>query len=258
MSGVAPSNGNPAVPGLTQQSVPKTGSVPQLQSFAPNSIPRNSLPGQQTSSLSQPGGSILSSSIPSPTEGSSRYQPKNRPSDNIPAVQSHEPQSSTKSEPISNSQPNLKSPQSITMDFKSPQSITRRLTTRNLARPQTPTPPSPDSNEPVLRDTKPSTKVTPGSSQYTGPIKTQGSSSLPASSDVSGVAPSNGNPAVPGLTQQSVPKTGSILQLQSSAPNNIPGNSLVNIPGKQTSSSSQPGGSIQSSSISLSTDGGSR
>ncbi|KAG8192461.1 hypothetical protein JTE90_017991 [Oedothorax gibbosus] len=78
-----------------------------------------SLPEEQTSSLSQPGGSILSSSISSPTDGGSRYQPSNRSSDNIPAVQSHEPQGSTKAEPISNSQLYLKqpSPQSITMDF---------------------------------------------------------------------------------------------------------------------------------------------
>ncbi|KAG8178574.1 hypothetical protein JTE90_004502 [Oedothorax gibbosus] len=279
VSGVAPSNGNPAVPGLTQQSVPKTGSVPQLQSSAPNSIPGNSLPGQQTSPSSQPGGTIQSSSISSPTDGSSRYQPSNRPSDNIPALRSPEPQSSTISEPISNSQPNLKqpSPQSTTVDFKragsppgtSPVDIhfaaqggtdgTPNVSPNNqyvpTSGPQTPTPPSPDSTEPVLRDTKPSTKDTPGSSQYTGPITTQGRSSSPASPEVSGVAPSNGNPAVPGLTQQSVPKTGSVPQLQSSAPNSIPGNSL---PGQQTSPSSQPGGSIQSSSISSPTDGSSR
>ncbi|KAG8178576.1 hypothetical protein JTE90_004504 [Oedothorax gibbosus] len=279
VSGVVPSNGNPAVPGLTQQSVPKTGSVPQLQSSAPNSIPGNSLPGQQSSPSLQPGGSIQSSSISSPTDGSSRYQQSNRPSDNIPALRSPEPQSSTISEPISNSQPNLKqpSPQSTTVDFKragsqpgtSPVHIhfaahsgtdgTPNVFLNNqyvpTSGPQTPTPPSPDSTEPVLRDTKPSTKDTPGSSQYTGPSTTQLRSSSPASPEVSGVAPFNGNPAVPGLTQQSVPKPGSVPQLQSSAPNSIPGNSL---PGQQTSPSSQPGGGIQFSSISSPTDGSSR
>ncbi|KAG8178575.1 hypothetical protein JTE90_004503 [Oedothorax gibbosus] len=107
-------------PGLTQQSVPKTGSVPQLQSSAPNSIPGNSLPGQQTSPSSQPGGSIKFLKYLFAYRWKFSISTQQSSFDNIPALRSPEPQSSTISEPISNSQPNLKqpSPQSTTVDFK--------------------------------------------------------------------------------------------------------------------------------------------
>ncbi|KAG8192464.1 hypothetical protein JTE90_017994 [Oedothorax gibbosus] len=85
VSGVSPANANSTVPSSTQQSASKIGSSSQMQSSTPNSIPKNSQPGQQTSSSSQPGGSIQSSSISSPTDGRSRYQPSNAPSNNLEA-----------------------------------------------------------------------------------------------------------------------------------------------------------------------------